>query len=73
MPIRVDFDHDGDVDQTDYGHLQACMSGAGVAQADPACADALLDGDSDVDQIDLSAFLGCLSGPDAPGNPDCVP
>lgn len=71
--IRADFDHDGDVDQTDYGHLQACISGTGSTQANPACADALFDNDSDVDRDDLTVFLGCLSGHGVPADPDCGP
>jgi hypothetical protein len=35
--LALDFDHDGDVDQTDYAFLQRCISGEGYA--DPACAD----------------------------------
>ncbi|MBP7936436.1 MAG: hypothetical protein KA354_17495 [Phycisphaerae bacterium] len=31
-----DFDHDGDVDQSDFGLLQRCFSGAGEP-ADPDC------------------------------------
>ena len=73
LPIRADFDHDGDVDQTDYGHLQACISGTGSTQANPACADALFDNDSDVDRDDLTVFLGCLSGHGVPADPDCGP
>lgn len=57
-----DFDDDGDVDQDDFGHLQACLSGAGNAQQDAACQDARLDGDADVDAEDLSLFQGCMSG-----------
>jgi hypothetical protein len=70
--IRADFDHDGDVDQLDFGHLQACFSGNTIPQADPACADALLDDDSDVDRDELRIFLGCLSGPGVPADPACA-
>ena len=37
---RADFDGDGDVDQSDFGHLQACLSGSTVPQNDPICQDA---------------------------------
>ena len=73
-PITVpgDFDGDGDVDQADFGVFQACLTGAGISQDDPACAGAKLDTDIDVDQDDFAIFQGCLSGPDNPGDPDCA-
>lgn len=67
-----DMDGDDDVDQEDFGLLQACVSGPSVPQSDPACADARLDKDSDVDQADVSLFLGCLSGPEVVADWDCV-
>ena len=48
-----DFNFDGDVDQEDFGWFQACITGAGVAQNDPACLDARFDDDEDVDQDDF--------------------
>lgn len=71
--VRADFDRDGDVDQADFGHLQACLTGPTIAVTDPACEDARLDGDSDVDVDDLALFIRCLSGPDVPVNPACLP
>lgn len=64
-PVRYlgDFDDDGDVDQSDFGHLQACLTGPGIAQNDAACANAKLDVDPDVDQDDVNRFQSCLSGP----------
>ncbi len=62
----ADFDADGDVDQEDFGHLQACLSGQGIAQTEFACTDAKLDGDNDVDADDMAAFLSHFSGP-------CIP
>ncbi len=73
VPIRADFDGDGDVDQEDFGHLQACMSGPSVAPTDPGCADACLDTDMDVDHNDTLIFIRCLSGPNVPGTPTCAP
>jgi hypothetical protein len=66
--VPPDFDLDGDVDLEDYGHLQVCLTGAGVSVTDPACSDASLDGDDDVDSEDLLMFTGCLNGADI--NPD---
>lgn len=68
---KADFDRDGDVDQTDFGHVQVCLTGQGSAQEDPGCLDARQDADSDVDQIDVAGVRDCLSGPDVPAEPDC--
>ena len=68
---RSDFDRDGDVDQADFGHLQACMSGPGIAQNDPDCQDTRLDTDNDVDQTDFGIFHGCMSGANVPADPGC--
>jgi len=62
QPAIADFDRDGDVDQSDFGHFQACLTGADAAQNDPACRNALLDNDSDVDQADFGLFQRCYSG-----------
>jgi hypothetical protein len=70
-PIRCDFDHDGDVDQQDFGHLQACIAAPGVPQNDPACLDARLDADDDVDAGDVALFQRCMSGPNVPADPNC--
>jgi hypothetical protein len=72
LAVPGDFDGDYDVDQEDFGHLQACLSGAGIAQDDPVCQDARFDGDDDVDQTDLTVLLNCLSGPDMFGDPHCA-
>lgn len=70
--VKADFDRDGDVDQGDFGHIQACLSGRSVPQESPDCQDARLDGDGDVDRADLEIFTGCLSGPHFPADPDCA-
>ncbi len=72
-PSPGDVDFDGDVDQVDFGRLQSCLSGSGVAQADPSCAGALLDGDTDVDSLDRAILLGCLRGANMPADPTCAP
>lgn len=71
-PIPGDFDKDGDVDQSDFGHLQACLSGNGVAQNDPACQDARLDTDADVDLSDLFLFQTCAGGANRPPAETCA-
>lgn len=69
---RGDFDHDGDVDLSDFSHLQRCLTGTGYEVTAPACGNASLDGDLDVDNTDVSAFLACLAGSDAPPPSSCI-
>ncbi|MGQ9650600.1 MAG: BACON domain-containing protein [Phycisphaerae bacterium] len=72
--VKPDFDGDGDVDQTDFAHLQECMSGFAVPQVDPDCQNALLNPDDDfVDGTDLGIFLGCLSGSGVLADRTCAP
>lgn len=70
--VRCDFDRDSDVDQADFGRFQACFSGAGTPQNDPACDGAKLDADADVDGDDFGIFQRCLSGPNIPADPNCA-
>ncbi len=63
-----DFDQDGDVDLEDFGHLQECYSGSGIAPRS-GCNNADLDDDNDVDQTDFTCFKSCLRGPNRP--PGC--
>ncbi len=63
-----DFDLDNDVDQSDFAHLQICLSGSALPYA-PGCADADLDEDSHVDSSDFVIFLECLAG--ANQSPPC--
>ncbi|HSW46481.1 MAG TPA: thrombospondin type 3 repeat-containing protein, partial [Phycisphaerae bacterium] len=72
VPIPGDFDRDGDVDMEDFGRFQACLSGSGVPQNNPACAAARFDVDTDVDQADKTKFLKCLTGPVIPANANCA-
>ena len=62
LPSRVaaDYDGDGDVDQTDFGHLQDCVTGAGQGPPAPGCEDADLDTDGDVDGDDILLLLHVL-------------
>ncbi len=59
--VAGDFDGDDDVDQQDFGRLQACFSGSGLAYSS-GCDDADFDDDGDVDQDDLTAFTSCQAG-----------
>lgn len=67
-----DLDDDLDVDQADFGGLQACLSGSGVAQNDPLCSGANLDGDQDVDQHDAAILRDCLSGSEGMPPTECL-
>ena len=73
-----DFDGDGDVDQSDFGHLQVCLSGdvsciwCTGSLYGIGCEDADFDGDGDVDQYDVSTFLRCMSGANVPADPGCI-
>ncbi len=71
--VSPDFDHDNDVDLSDFAVLQICFSGDGIPQTDPACAAARLDADPDVDAGDFDYFQGCASGPTLPVDPNCEP
>lgn len=71
LAIPGDFDGDGDVDQEDFGHLQACLSGPGIQQNKPECIDARLDADTDVDIDDVEIFLSCFGGPNRPPAATC--
>ncbi len=66
--IVGDYDDDGDVDQSDFSHLQNCFSGEAFPSM-PGCLDADLDGDHDVDPYDFARFLNCMRGPNMP--PGC--
>jgi hypothetical protein len=67
----VDFDGDGDVDQSDFALLQRCLSGTGISQEDPTCAPAQITEDTSVDASDLAIFLSCMNGPSNPPAPGC--
>ena len=70
--IPADFDGDGDVDMTDFAHLQLCLQGTAIEQTDPACQNAKLDGDTYVSRSDLDLFTRCMSGSHVYADPDCA-
>ncbi len=72
--VPGDFDHDRDVDQVDFGHMQECLDPASGPVLDPNCLDANLnrDGDGDITQADLLIFLNCMTGPGGVGDPNCA-
>lgn len=66
----ADGDADGDVDQADFGLLQACMTDpCRAVSSDCACFDR--DRDGTVSPGDLEAFMLCASGPMVPADPAC--
>ncbi len=67
----ADFDGDEDVDLDDFGHLQACLTGLGIAVTDPQCLNADLDGSGYIDNTDLFKFMLCVSGADIPADVYC--
>jgi len=71
LPVPGDFDRDGDVDQANFGRLQACLSGSGVVYL-PGCELADLQSDGDVDQDDLMIFRRCMSGANVLADPNCA-
>ena len=72
----ADGDHDGDVDQDDFGMFQVCYTDTdgGVP---PGCHCFNRDGDNDIDHPDFTAFSHCYTGANVPWGqtlaPDCVP
>lgn len=67
------------MDLLDFSHLQACLTGAGIEQTQPACLNARLDydgtmnGDKDVDGDDMAILVGCISGSGVYAMPSCDP
>lgn len=58
--VLPDLDHDGDVDQEDFGRFQTCYSNG--ESIPPACVEADFNHDELVSQSDFAVFLGCMSG-----------
>jgi hypothetical protein len=66
----ADANCDGDVDQTDFALLQACLGSDPTTE--PACECLDLAPDLIIDADDLLAFELCASGPGIPLNPACA-
>ncbi len=72
-PVNIfDFDVDGDVDLSDFGFLQLCLTGPDVLVGGPPCAYADLDMEGHVDWVDVQMFRACLSGPELPPITGCL-
>ena len=62
-----DFDYDGDADQSDFGHFQACFGAVNLSPASlTGCRSADFDLDTDVDSTDFTGWEPCLNGPARP-------
>jgi len=68
--VKADFDGDCDVDQEDFGALQACLAGEMIAVS-PECLRFDLQKDSDVDWADVALFRACFGGPNVCADPAC--
>ncbi|MHC4445753.1 MAG: FG-GAP-like repeat-containing protein [Planctomycetota bacterium] len=67
-----DFNFDNDVDQEDFGYLQACFSGDGGISG-KGCENSDFDNDGDVDGQDLRILQDCSKGANAPPPLECFP
>ncbi len=65
-PVAADFDGDGDVDRSDFHHLQRCFNGPDQPPDGEGCEDADLDDDGDVDGDDFNRFQACFNGANRP-------
>ena len=61
--VTADADGDGDIDLCDFGHLQTCFSGSGIAHVPGACGLHDTDYDGDVDESDVERFEVLMTGP----------
>jgi mannan endo-1,4-beta-mannosidase len=69
---RGDLDFDGDVDQADFGIMQACLTGSTGVLPQSACRNADMNNDGHADDSDAAVFLSCMSGSEVPADPACV-
>jgi hypothetical protein len=72
----ADADHDGDVDNDDFGVFQTCYTGSGGG-VPTGCVCLDRTGDGSIDSSDLTQFNRCYSGPNVPWSqavtPLCTP
>lgn len=68
--LKTDIDSDGDVDQSDFGRLQACLNG--VVPVGPECADADLNDDGFVNDSDITLLQACKLGDGVAPASDCM-
>lgn len=68
-----DSDGDGDVDQSDFGRLQACLTNGFGAAIESGCGWADFDTNGKIDAADVAALVNCYSGPGIPAASGCTP
>lgn len=70
----ADFNQDCYVDASDLDHLMDCALGPAIAQTDPACGNANLNGDGlgAIDQNDFAVLQRCWTAEVQPASPDCA-
>ncbi len=68
---KPDLDLDGDVDQADFGHLQACLGLPGLAPLGPECLTADVDEDGVVGIDDVAILRNCIAGASTPTDAQC--
>lgn len=70
--IPTDVDKDGDVDQTDFGYVQICLTPNGNIEVLPGCEPVNFNLDPLVDQADVEMLLDCLSGANRDIDTNCL-
>ncbi len=69
----ADFDHDGDVDISDFALIQLCFNGPNRSPLYPGdCGRADLDNDADVDLEDFALYQHCFNGPNRLMPTECL-
>ena len=71
-PRYPDLDADGDVDQSDFGQMQVCLTGS-YAWVGPECEYTDFDEDGHVDQYDVETLMNCMAGANVPAGQACTP
>ena len=73
----ADADHDGAVDQNDFGAFQVCYTGWPTGGVPVGCECFDRDHSGGINTTDLTAFMDCLTGPSVPWStgltPTCIP
>ncbi len=67
----ADFDRDRDVDLSDWGHLQLCLTGSEIITPGSECDDADLNDDTHVNGEDVIIFRMCASRSTVTADPAC--
>src|SRR5207253_2657684 len=68
---KGDLDDDGDVDASDFGQFQTCLSST-TPLPGSICSRAWLAGGNGIGPADVAVFVSCLSGADIPPSAACL-